>query len=147
IEENAASLGETEVKDNGKLLAEMGMQTRYMAEWYRYFGGLADKIEGTVIPIDKKNIFNFTRREPLGVVAMITPWNSPLFLLAWKLAPALAAGNTFVIKPSEHASASTLAFAELAGQAGFPPGVINVVAGLGAEVGARLVAPPDVANI
>lgn len=147
IEENAAHLAEIEVRDNGKLLAEMGSQTRYLAEWYRYFGGLADKIEGTVIPIDKTGIFNFTRREPLGVVAMITPWNSPLLLLAWKLAPALAAGNTAVIKPSEFTSASTLEFMKLFKQAGFPDGVVNTVTGFGADVGAALVAHKGVAKI
>jgi (Z)-2-((N-methylformamido)methylene)-5-hydroxybutyrolactone dehydrogenase len=147
IEENSQRLGETEVRDNGKLLAEMAAQTRYLAEWYRYFGGLADKIEGTVIPTDKKGIFNFTRREPLGVVAMITPWNSPLLLLAWKLAPALAAGNTAVIKPSEFTSASTLEFMDLFGQAGFPNGVVNAVTGFGADVGAALVAHRQVSKI
>ena len=147
IEENAAQLAEIEVRDNGKLLAEMGSQTRYLAEWYRYFGGLADKIEGTVIPTDKSGIFNFTRREPLGVVAMITPWNSPLLLLAWKLAPALAAGNTAVIKPSEFTSASTLAFTRLFKEAGFPDGVVNTVTGFGADVGAALVGHKDVAKI
>lgn len=147
IEENAQALGETEVRDNGKLLAEMATQTRYLAEWYRYFGGYADKIEGTVIPSDKKNIFNFTRREPLGVVAMITPWNSPLLLLAWKLAPALAAGCTAVIKPSEFTSASTLEFMDLFGKAGFPNGVVNTVTGFGKDVGAALVAHKDVAKI
>jgi aldehyde dehydrogenase (NAD+) len=147
IEGNAAQLAEIEVRDNGKLLAEMGSQTRYLAEWYRYFGGLADKIEGTVIPTDKSGIFNFTRREPLGVVAMITPWNSPLLLLAWKLAPALAAGNTAVIKPSEFTSASTLAFMKLFKEAGFPDGVVNTVTGFGADVGAALVGHKDVAKI
>jgi aldehyde dehydrogenase (NAD+) len=147
IEGNAAQLAEIEVRDNGKLLAEMGSQTRYLAEWYRYFGGLADKIEGTVIPTDKSGIFNFTRREPLGVVAMITPWNSPLLLLAWKLAPALAAGNTAVIKPSEFTSASTLAFMRLFKEAGFPDGVVNTVTGFGADVGAALVGHKDVAKI
>jgi aldehyde dehydrogenase (NAD+) len=147
IEGNAAQLAEIEVRDNGKLLAEMGSQTRYLAEWYRYFGGLADKIEGTVIPTDKSGIFNFTRREPLGVIAMITPWNSPLLLLAWKLAPALAAGNTAVIKPSEFTSASTLAFMRLFKEAGFPDGVVNTVTGFGADVGAALVGHKDVAKI
>ena len=147
IEENSARLGEIEVRDNGKLLAEMATQTHYLAGWYRYYGGLADKIEGTVIPTDKKNIFNFTRREPLGVVAMITPWNSPLLLLAWKLAPALAAGNTAVIKPSEFTSASTLEFMDLFAQAGFPNGVVNTVTGFGKDVGAALVAHKDVAKI
>lgn len=147
IEENAAALAETEVRDNGKLYAEMASQTKYLAEWYRYYGGLADKIEGTVIPTDKKAIFNFTRLEPLGVIAMITPWNSPLLLLAWKLAPALAAGNTVVIKPSEFTSASTLEFMDLFDKAGFPKGVVNTVTGFGADVGAALVAHKDVAKI
>ena len=113
IEREAPRLGKLEVKDNGKLLAEMGSQTRYTAEWYRYYGGLADKIEGSVIPIDKDNMFNFTTYEPYGVVGLITPWNSPLLLVAYKLAPALAAGNTAVIKPSEFTSVSTLEFMEL----------------------------------
>lgn len=94
IEREAERLGELEVRDNGKLIAEMGAQAKYLAEWYRYYGGLADKVEGAVLPSDRPGIFNYTKHEPLGVVAMITPWNSPLLLLAWKLAPALAAGNT-----------------------------------------------------
>lgn len=147
IEVEAARLAEIEVRDNGKLLAEMAGQTRYLAEWYRYFGGLADKVEGAVIPTDKPNIFNYTRHEPLGVVAMITPWNSPLLLLAWKLPAALAAGNTAVIKPSEFTSASTLEFAELFERAGFPPGVVNVVTGFGSTVGASLVSHPAVAKV
>ena len=147
IERDAARLAEIEVRDNGKLLAEMGAQTKYMAEWYRYYGGLADKIEGAVLPTDKANVFNFTRYEPLGVVGMITPWNSPLLLLAWKLPAALAAGNTAVIKPSEFTSASTLEFMPLFAEAGFPKGVVNTVTGFGADVGAALVAHPDVPKI
>lgn len=147
IEQHAPALGETEVRDNGKLLAEMGGQTRYIAEWYRYFGGLADKIQGTVIPTDKPAIFNYTRREPVGVVGMITPWNSPLLLLAWKLAPALAAGCTAVVKPSEFTSASTLEFVRLFKEAGFPDGVVNVVTGFGADVGAALVEHPGVSKV
>jgi acyl-CoA reductase-like NAD-dependent aldehyde dehydrogenase len=147
IEENAAHLAEIEVRDNGKLYAEMFAQTKYLAEWYRYYGGLADKIEGAVIPTDKADIFNFTRYEPLGVIAMITPWNSPLLLLAWKLAAALAAGNTTVIKPSEFTSASTLEFMALFEKAGFPPGVVNTVTGFGADVGAALVAHKKVVKI
>jgi aldehyde dehydrogenase (NAD+) len=125
----------------------MHAQTRYLSEWYRYYGGLADKIEGAVIPTDKANIFNFTRYEPKGVVALITAWNSPLLLLAFKLAPALAAGNTAVIKPSEFTSASTIEFMALCKEAGFPDGVINVVTGFGHDVGAALVSHPDVAKI
>ncbi len=147
IERDADQLGELEVRDNGKLLAEMGAQTRYMAEWYRYYGGLADKIEGAVIPCDKPGILNFTRYEPLGVVAMITPWNSPLLLLAWKLAAALAAGNTAVIKPSEFTSVSTLEFVSLFKEAGFPDGVVNVVTGFGMTCGAPLVAHPGVEKV
>ena len=113
----------------------MSAQTAYMAQWYHYFGGLADKIEGAVIPTDKPDTFNYTRYEPLGVVAAIVPWNSPLLLTSWKLAPALAAGNTVVIKPSEFTSASVLEFMRLVEQAGFPPGVVNVVTGFGADVG------------
>ena len=146
-EREAQRLGELEVRDNGKLLAEMGAQTKYLAEWYRYFGGLADKVEGAVLPSDKPGIFNFTRYEPLGVIGMITAWNSPLLLLAWKLAPALAAGNTAVIKPSEYTSASSLSFMELIEEAGFPPGVVNCVSGTGLDVGAPLVSHPDVAKV
>ena len=147
VEREAPRLGEIEVRDNGKLIAEMGAQTKYLAEWYRYFGGLADKIEGSVIPSDKPGIFNFTRYEPLGVIGMITAWNSPLLLLAWKLAPALAAGNTAVIKPSEYTSASTLEFMALIEEAGFPAGVVNTITGFGLEVGAPLVDHPLVDKI
>ena len=147
IERDSQRLGELEVRDNGKLIAEMGAQTKYLAEWYRYFGGLADKVEGAVLPSDKPGIFNFTRHEPLGVVAMITAWNSPLLLLAWKLAPALAAGNTAVVKPSEFTSASSLEFMELIKEAGFPDGVVNCITGMGLEAGASLVDHPDVAKV
>ena len=136
---NAERLAEIEVRDNGKLHVEVVNQCRYLAQWFHYYGGLADKIEGSVPPIDKPDVLNLTRYEPLGVCACITPWNSPLLLLAWKAAPALAAGNTIVVKPSEYTSASTLEFAALSGQAGFPKGVINVVTGLGSEVGEPLV--------
>jgi aldehyde dehydrogenase (NAD+) len=138
----AKHLAEVEVRDNGKLFAEMSAQTAYMAQWYYYFGGLADKIEGSVIPIDKPDTFNYTRQEPIGVVVAIIPWNSPLLLTAWKLAPALAAGCTVVIKPSEFTSASTLEFMKHVEQAGFPPGVVNVVTGFGADVGGPLVEHP-----
>lgn len=146
-EKNAERLAEIEVRDNGKLMAEMAAQTAYMGEWYRYYGGLADKIEGAVIPSDKADTFNYTRYEPLGVIGMITPWNSPLLLLAWKLAAALAAGNTAVVKPSEFTSASTIEFMDLIKQAGFPPGVVNTVTGYGLDVGSPLVNHRDVAKI
>ncbi|MCA8879571.1 MAG: aldehyde dehydrogenase [Rhodobacteraceae bacterium] len=147
VEKNAGRLAEIEVRDNGKLLAEMSGQVAYHPEWWRYFGGLADKIEGAVMPIDKPDMMAFSRREPVGVVAALTAWNSPLLFIAWKCAPALAAGCTVVVKPSEFASVSTLEYARLTREAGFPDGVFNVVTGLGEEAGAALVDHPDVAKI
>ncbi len=147
IARDAEKLAATEVRDNGKLLAEMGAQLRYLPQWFYYFGGLADKIEGSVVPLDKKGFFNFTRHEPLGVVAAITPWNSPLMLTAWKIAPALAAGCTVVLKPSEFTSASALEMAALFNEAGFPPGVFNVVTGFGRDVGGPLTEHPLVKKI
>ena len=147
VEKNAQRLAEIEVRDNGKLLTEMRAQVNYHSEWWRYYGGLADKVEGRVMPIDKPNMFAFSRSEPVGVVGAITAWNSPLLFIAWKCAPALAAGCTVVIKPSEFTSASTLEYAALTREAGFPDGVFNVVAGYGHEVGAAIVDHPDVAKI
>ena len=147
IARDADRLAATEVQDNGKLIAEMRGQLRYVPQWYYYFGGLADKVEGAVIPSDKPDMFNYTRHEPLGVVVAITAWNSPLLLTAYKLAPALAAGNTVVLKPSEFTSASALEFARLTEEAGFPPGVVNVATGYGREVGEALIAHPDVAKV
>ncbi len=147
IARDAEKLAALEVRDNGKLLAEMGAQLRYLPQWYYYYGGLADKIEGSVIPIDKADTFNFTRHEPIGVVVAITPWNSPLLLASWKLAPALAAGCTVVLKPSEHTSVSALEFCKLIEEAGFPKGVVNVVTGFGPDVGEPLVAHPKVAKV
>jgi (Z)-2-((N-methylformamido)methylene)-5-hydroxybutyrolactone dehydrogenase len=147
IADRSPALAAIEVRDNGKLYAEMSAQTAYMAQWYHYYGGLADKVEGAVLPSDKPQTFNYTRYEPLGVVAAIVPWNSPLLLMAWKLAPALAAGNTVVVKPSEYTSASALEFMKLVEEAGFPPGVVNVVTGLGPEVGSALVEHPLVAKV
>ncbi len=147
IAAEAERLAEIETTDNGKLIAEMRTQLNYIPQWFHYFGGLADKIEGRVIPIDKPGVFNFTREEPLGVIAAITPWNSPLMLAAWKLAPALAAGNTLVWKPSEYSSVSALAFGELFERAGFPPGVVNIVTGFGNEVGEPLITHRHVAKI
>ncbi len=147
VTQNAQRLAEIEVRDNGKLMAEMRTQVNYHPEWWRYYGGLADKIEGRVMPIDKATMFAFTRHEPIGVVGAITAWNSPLLFIAWKCAPAIAAGCTVVIKPSEFTSASTLEYAELTREAGFPEGVFNVVAGYGHEVGSAIVDHPDVAKI
>lgn len=145
--EQGPRLAEIEVRDNGKLLAEMAGQLAYQPESWYYYAGLADKVEGAVVPIDKPNHLTYTRHEPVGVVAALTAWNSPLLFIAWKAAPALAAGCSVVIKPSEFTSASTLEFAALTAQAGFPPGVFNVVTGFGAETGAALVDHPDVAKV
>lgn len=147
VTKNIQRLAETEVRDNGKLLSEMRGQVAYHPEWWRYFGGLADKVEGAVMPIDKPDMLAFTRHEPLGVVGVLTAWNSPLLFVAWKCAAAIAAGCAVVIKPSEFASVSTLEFAALTKEAGFPDGVFNVVSGLGSEAGAALVDHPDVAKI
>jgi acyl-CoA reductase-like NAD-dependent aldehyde dehydrogenase len=147
IGENAERLARVEVRDNGKLYREMIGQLQGLGAWYHYFAGHADKIEGRVIPTDKPQFFLYTRREPVGVVGAITPWNSPLLLMTWKLAPALAAGCTFVVKPSEHSPASTLAFAQVLHEAGFPAGVFNVVAGSGRELGAALAGHPGVDKI
>lgn len=147
IDREADRLAELEVRDNGKLIAEMAGQVKYLPQYYYYFGGLADKIEGAVLPLDKKGYLAYTRYEPVGVVAAITPWNSPLLLMTWKVAPALAAGCSVVVKPSEFTSASTLAFARLFEEAGFPPGVFNVVTGYGAEVGSPLVEHPLVKKV
>jgi acyl-CoA reductase-like NAD-dependent aldehyde dehydrogenase len=144
IAENAEWLARVEMKDNGKLYAELIMQMRYMSNYYYYYGGLADKMEGSVIPSDKPGVFNYTKYEPVGVVVCIMPWNSPLPLTSLKLAPALAAGNTVVLKPSEFTSASLLEFVKLVDASGFPPGVVNVVTGYGAEIGDALVNHPRV---
>ena len=119
-----------ETTDNGKLIREMEGQLRGLADYYHYYAGAADKVGGETLPADRDNFFVYTLREPLGVVAAITPWNSPVLLMSWKAAPALAAGCTLVVKPAEQAPASTLEFAALVEEAGFPPGVFNVVTGL-----------------
>ncbi|MER6979028.1 aldehyde dehydrogenase [Streptomyces carpinensis] len=147
VVEHLDRLAEIEVRDNGKLLAEVRGQLRSVAECWYYYAGLADKIEGASIPLEKPDMVAFTNREPIGVVAALTAWNSPLWFTAVKCAPALAAGCTVVVKPSEFASVSTLEFAALAEQAGLPAGVFNVVTGLGLEVGSALVEHPDVAKV
>jgi acyl-CoA reductase-like NAD-dependent aldehyde dehydrogenase len=147
VAREAERLADIEVRDNGKLRQEMLGQLRYHSEWWWYYGGLADKLEGAVTPIDKPEIFAFTRHEPVGVVAALTAWNSPLLFVAFKCAPAIAAGCAVVVKPSEFASASTLEFAALTREAGFPPGIFNVVTGYGTEAGSALVEHPDVAKI
>lgn len=147
LEANVERLALMETNDNGRTLSDMRGIVLYLADYFRYFAGLADKVEGAVPPLEKADYFNYTRHEPYGVVAAITPWNSPLLLVVWKLAPGLAAGNTFVLKPHEVASVGTLELAALFTEAGFPKGVVNVVTGTGAEVGEPLVTHPKVRKI
>jgi aldehyde dehydrogenase (NAD+) len=147
IEANAEQLAQLEVRDSGKLLREMLGQLTGLPQWYYYFAGLADKLEGRTVPAVNPNYFGYTRREPVGVVAAITPWNSPLLLLTFKLAPLLAAGNTCVVKPSEHSPASTVAFAEVLYQAGLPAGVLNVVTSGSRDTGAALAAHSGVDKV
>ncbi len=147
VGEHAERLARLEVADSGKLYREMIGQLSALGGWYHYYAGLADKLEGRQIPAPNPDYLVYTRREPVGVVAAITPWNSPLLLMTWKLAPALAAGCTVVVKPSEHAPASTLGFAELITEAGFPPGVVNVVTGQSREIGAALAGHPGVDKV
>ncbi|MCG7518529.1 aldehyde dehydrogenase [Ruegeria sp. Ofav3-42] len=147
VAENAARLGELETTDSGKLLAETAAQTGYVADYYRYYAGLADKVEGTVLPIDKTDMHVFTTREPIGVVAAIVPWNAQMFLTATKLGPALAAGCSVVLKASEVAPAPMLEFAKLIEQAGFPPGVVSVITGDAENCAIPLTRHPDVDRI
>ena len=147
IERDADRLAELESRDSGKLLREFSGQMRGIPAWYRYFAGWADKLTGESIPSDKPNYIVFTRREPVGVVAAIVPWNSPLLLLSWKLAPALAAGCTMVVKPSDHTPVTALELARLVTEAGFPDGVVNVITGNGPAVGRALVRHPGVDKV
>jgi aldehyde dehydrogenase (NAD+) len=147
IAADAERLALLEVRDSGKLLREMLGQMKALPQWYYYFSGLADKLEGRTVPPVNPNYFGYTLRQPVGVVGAITPWNSPLLLLTFKLAPLLAAGNTCVVKPSEHSPASTVAFAQVLFDAGLPAGVVNVVTGWDRSCGERLAAHPDVDKI
>jgi aldehyde dehydrogenase (NAD+) len=142
----AERIARIESRDNGKLLREMVAQNQLVPKWLRYFGGLADKVEGATIPLDRLSVLNYTTREPLGVVGAIMPWNSPVFLATMAVAPALAAGNTVVVKPSEVTPGSMVEVARLAREVGFPPGVLNVVTG-GGDAGRALVEHPDVAKV
>jgi aldehyde dehydrogenase (NAD+) len=148
LEKHGEHLAQIEVRDNGKLISEMSAQLKYLPEWYYYYSGLADKVNGMVVPCDKPDTFAYTLREPVGVCGLIIPWNSPLLLVGYKLAPALAAGCTVVIKPSEYTSASLLEFIKLViEEAGVPPGVINVVTGFGGVAGEALITHPKVAKV
>lgn len=146
IERNSDELAVLQVRENGKLLRELLGQAKLMSNHCNYYAGLAEVLEGTTTALSIPDILNYTVREPLGVVAAITPWNSPLLLMLWKFGPALAAGNTIVIKPSEITPVSTLIFARLVEEAGFPPGTVNVVTGFG-DVGSQLVRHPGVDKV
>ena len=147
LAEQSESLGRTESIDTGKMLKETRWQAKYIADFFHFFAGCADKVNGETLPIDKPDMFVFTKREPLGVVAAVVPWNSQLFLVAVKLGPALAAGNTVVLKASEHASAAMLDFGKLIKEAGIPPGVVNIVTGHGEPCGRALTGHPLVARV
>ena len=146
IESEFQELANVQVLENGKLMREVLGQTQGLAAFCYYFAGAAEHLHGDTVPVSLPDMFNYTTREPIGVIAAVTPWNSPLALLFWKLCPALAAGNTIVVKPSEVTPVSTLVFAELVEKAGFPKGVFNVVTGDG-SVGAALVKHPGVDKI
>ncbi|WP_336096525.1 aldehyde dehydrogenase [Roseovarius sp. CH_XMU1461] len=147
LKDNAERLGEIETRDTGKMFKETRWQANYIAEFFHFYAGCADKIHGDTLPIDKPDMFVFTHREPLGVIAAIVPWNSQLFLTAVKIGPALAAGNTVVLKASEHASAAMLEFGKLMAEAGIPDGVVNIVTGHGEPCGRALTSHPLVARI
>ncbi|MDR9802796.1 aldehyde dehydrogenase [Rhizobium hidalgonense] len=144
---NAQVLAELETRDTGKIIRETSAQIAYVAEYYRYYAGISDKIEGAYLPIDKPDMDVWLRREPIGVVAMVVPWNSQLFLSAVKIGPALAAGCTMVVKASEDGPAPLLEFARLVHEAGFPAGVVNIITGFGASCGAALGRHPKVAHV
>ncbi|PSL00591.1 aldehyde dehydrogenase (NAD+) [Murinocardiopsis flavida] len=146
LDRDAERLGVLESTDNGKLVRETTGQVRFAARNYRFFAGYADKLGGRTIPLDSPDMLDYTLAEPAGVAALITAWNSPMQLLANKLAPALAAGNCVVVKPSEHASITTLELADLIEEAGFPPGVVNIVTG-GPQTGGALSAHPGLDRI
>ncbi|MSW41938.1 MAG: aldehyde dehydrogenase family protein, partial [Actinobacteria bacterium] len=147
IEANAEELALLETRDTGHPLRDSrGLDVPRTAAQFRYFGGMADKYLGSVVPVDR-GFLDYVVREPLGVVGSIVPWNFPLMFVSWKMAPALAAGNCVVMKPSELTPLTALRVSELAAEVGFPKGVINMLPGYGQTAGARLVNHPDIAKI
>lgn len=136
-----------ETLDIGKPIADTTAQIASLPAWFRYYAGLAETMAAQVVPADQDGLFCYTQNEPYGVVSAITPWNSPVMLACWKLAPALAAGNTVVLKPSELASASTCELMRVLQDAGLPPGVVNLVTGFPNDLGTGLVTDPRVAKI
>ncbi|QCP51876.1 aldehyde dehydrogenase [Trinickia violacea] len=147
VAEHAPRLAELETQDTGKIIRETRAQIGYVADYYRYYAGVADKIQGAWLPVDKPDMEVTLRREPVGVVAAVVPWNSQLFLSAVKVGPALAAGCTIVLKASEDGPAPLLEFARLVHEAGFPAGVVNVVTGFGNDCGRTLTSHPLVSKI
>ncbi|MGB2333909.1 MAG: aldehyde dehydrogenase, partial [Candidatus Puniceispirillaceae bacterium] len=147
LDEKSEHLGRIETIDTGKMLKETRWQAKYIAEFFHFYAGCADKISGQTLPIDKPDMITLTLREPLGVIAAVVPWNSQLFLVAVKIGPALAAGNTVVLKASEHASAAMLEFGKLVEEAGFPEGVVNIVTGHADPCGRVLTSHPLVQRI
>ena len=147
IQENDQKLGEYETMDSGKLLAETQTQTGYVSDYYRYYAGLADKIQGATLPIDKPDMHVYTTREPIGVVAAVVPWNAQMFLTATKVGPALAAGCTIILKASEISPCAMLEFARLIDEAGFPPGVVSIITGDAPNCSIPLTSHPDVDRI
>src|SRR5215210_1034198 len=147
IERDAAQLAELETRDNGKPIKETTyVDLPQVVENFEYFAGWATKIEGETIPVPGQ-MFNYTLREPVGVCGQIIPWNFPLLMAAWKLAPALAAGNTVVLKPAEQTPVTALELAKLIQEAGFPEGVVNIVTGYGETAGAALASHPGIDKI
>jgi betaine-aldehyde dehydrogenase len=147
IEANAAELALLETRDTGHPLRDStNLDVPRTAATFRYFGGMADKYQGSVVPVER-GFLNYVTREPVGVVGQIVPWNFPLMFTSWKLGPALAAGNTAVLKPAELTPMTALRIGELITEVGFPPGVVNIVPGYGAVAGQRLVTHPDVAKV
>jgi acyl-CoA reductase-like NAD-dependent aldehyde dehydrogenase len=147
LAESSEAIGRVETVDTGKMFKETAWQATYIAEYLHFYAGAADKIHGETLPIDKPDMFVFTSREPIGVVAAVVPWNSQMFLSAVKIGPALAAGNTIVLKASEQASAPLLEFGKLVAKAGIPNGVVNIITGHAEPCGRALTSHPLVAKI
>jgi len=148
IESHGEEFAQLETLDNGKPISVARVaDVPLVVDHLRYYAGWATKVEGETIPVSVPNMLNYTLREPVGVVGQIIPWNFPLLMAAWKLGPALACGNTVVLKPAEQTPLSVLRLGELFEEAGFPPGVINIVTGFGETAGAAIAAHPDVDKV
>jgi acyl-CoA reductase-like NAD-dependent aldehyde dehydrogenase len=147
IEADTETLALLETRDTGHPLRDTrGLDVPRTAATFRYFGGMADKYQGSVVPVER-GFLDYVTREPLGVVGQIVPWNFPVMFTSWKLGPALAAGNTVVLKPAEITPLSALRVAELIAEVGFPPGVVNIVPGYGPTAGQRILEHPDIAKV